>query len=240
MAFDMDKWAASEVRVFLRAWWVETCLAVAPAAAARLEAEIGSVLDAYEHPARHYHNLFHINDCQGEFRGAKALFRDPAAASAALIFHDTVYDPTRHDNEERSADWAELVLADAAVPRAFIDTVRRLILATKHQAVPSDPDAQLVADIDLAILGRPLKEFRRYEWAIRQEYAHVPDVAFAAGRAKVLRHFLGRPSIYATPTFRARYEVSARRNLERALAKWEAGGPPSSGGLRRPYDSRPR
>ena len=48
----------------------------------------------------------------------------------------------------------------------------------------------------------------------------MPDAAFAAGRAAVLRRFLGRPTTYATQFFQQRYERPARENLERAIGRW--------------------
>ena len=85
----------------------------------------------------------------------------------------------------------------------------------------TDSDEQLIADIDLSILGKPLEEFDAYERAIRREYAHVIEHDFAAGRARFLRGLLARPRIYATEAFARRYEDSARRNLGRSVERWE-------------------
>jgi predicted metal-dependent HD superfamily phosphohydrolase len=109
-----------------------------------------------------------------------------------------------------------------ATPRVWI--VKELIAATKHSSVPPTADARVVTDIDLSILGQPAEVFDAYDRAIRLEYAHVGDEAFAAGRAKVLRQFLERPAIYSTESFRGWYEAAARENLARAIARWEARG----------------
>ncbi len=45
----------------------------------------------------------------------------------------------------------------------------------------------------------------------------MPDDAFRAGRAAILRPFLDRESIYATQTARDRWEGAARANLLREL-----------------------
>ena len=47
----------------------------------------------------------------------------------------------------------------------------------------------------------------------------MPDDAFRAGRARILRGFLARPSVYSTPHFRNRYEQPARANLLRSLER---------------------
>lgn len=123
---------------------------------------------------------------------------DPLAVEAALLFHDYEYNPARNDNEERSAEEAGMALRAIGWPQARIDAVRGLIVATKHAAAPATPDEAVVADVDLSILGKPPQAFDAYERAIRKEYAHVPDDAFRAGRAAVLRSFLSRPRIYST------------------------------------------
>ena len=81
--------------------------------------------------------------------------------------------------------------------------------------------------MDLAILGRPAAEFDAYERAVRLEYGWVPEEAWIAGRSQVLRSFLARPIIYATPRFRKSHEAAARSNLTRSLASLEGAHPRS-------------
>ena len=63
---------------------------------------------AYTAPGRHYHNLAHIEDCLA----ALARVDDLSAAereilTQAIWWHDVVYDATRTDNKELSAQLAE-------------------------------------------------------------------------------------------------------------------------------------
>jgi predicted metal-dependent HD superfamily phosphohydrolase len=191
---------------------------------ARTRAAFDELVRAYCEPRRHYHNLRHVAECLREFEPIRLTCRQPDAVAAALLYHDVVYDPTRDDNEERSADVAADVMRAAGRPELWIEAVRGLILATRHAERPLTHDAAIVVDIDLSILGQPPGRFDEYERAIRLEYAHVPDAAFAAGRGQVLRRFLDRPSIYTTAEFRSRYEQPAGRNLRRSLARLTAEG----------------
>lgn len=172
----------------------------------------------YSTPERAYHNLAHIQACLTEFEGVKSLASDPIALQAAIWFHDVVYDPRAHDNEERSADFAAEELRSLGLDEAQIERVKDLILATKHDR-PVGGDAALLVDIDLSILGKPADEFDRYDAAIRQEYSWVAEEAYREGRTQVLQRFLDRPSIYQTEYFRDCYELPARANLTRAIAK---------------------
>ncbi len=186
----------------------------------------------YTEPGRHYHGLAHIRHCLQEAYSVQPPFDDTRPIKAAIFFHDAIYDPTRHDNEEQSADLAARYLREMDFPSDFIDRVRALILDTRHAAPPTTIYGQYLADIDLSILGQSPETFDAYERAIRLEYAHVPDAAFRAGRAAILRNFLNRPTIYHTEHFRQRYEAKARENLERSLQSLSAdtqGNPEGSG-----------
>ena len=199
----------------LRGAWAATC-AVAGVGHADLAFRL--LENAYSAPERYYHNVKHIADCLRELSPVRDSCHDAAAVEAALLFHDYVYDPTRHDNEERSAEEAAMALRALGWPGDRTDAVRGLILATLHASLPLSADAAVVADIDLAVLGKPQEAFDDYERAIRREYGHVAEAAFRAGRAEVLRGFLARPRIYATDSFARRYEMTARQNLGRSLS----------------------
>lgn len=84
-------------------------------------------------------------------------------------------------------------------------------------AQPVSADAQLLVDIDLAILGADPERFDEYEVQIRQEYAWVPGPLFRRKRREILMDFLARPKIYGTAWFQERFEASARDNLQRPV-----------------------
>ncbi len=175
---------------------------------------------AYTEPHRHYHTLAHVADCLRELAGADVDAAGRALLTAAIWWHDAVYDPTRVDNEEQSAALAERHVAETGLDPGHGPEVARLVRLTKGHAVePGDRLGALLVSIDLAILGRPEPEYDAYAEAIRAEYAHVPDALYRAGRAGVLRRFLEAPAIYADPGFGARYEAQARRNLAREIAR---------------------
>jgi predicted metal-dependent HD superfamily phosphohydrolase len=129
-----------------------------------------------------------------------------------------VYVAGHTDNEARSAELARACLRDAQVAPDVAGRVGALVLETRHIAPPNHPDAALLCDIDLAILGRPPEAFDLFECRIRQEYATVPEPLYRRGRSEILRRFLERPAIFQTAWF-SRFEAPARANLERALMK---------------------
>jgi predicted metal-dependent HD superfamily phosphohydrolase len=213
--------AADEDLSLLKDAWAAACAA---AGVQRYELAFQLIEYAYTGPDRHYHNTRHIADCLRELAPVRSACHDALAVEAALLFHDFEYDPTRHDNEERSAEEAAMALRAIGWDAPRIQAVRTLILATKHAAAPATADAALVVDINLAIFGQGEDRFDAYERAVRREYAHVPDEAFRAARADVLRGFLSRPRIYASDYFADRYEMPARQNLGRSLSALTGGG----------------
>ncbi len=172
---------------------------------------------AYAEPSRAYHTADHIGDCLAQFDLSRSAAQRPDEIEAAIWFHDAVYLPGGADNEDRSAEWARTALAGSGVARQITERIGRLVLATRHLSVPSEPDAALLCDIDLSIFGRPPEVFDEFERRIRREYAWVPEPLYRTARTEILQSFLRRRSIYQTDYFRERYEVSARENLERVI-----------------------
>jgi predicted metal-dependent HD superfamily phosphohydrolase len=175
---------------------------------------------AYAEPHRRYHTRAHIEDCLAKLALVPDLSeRDRRVLEYAIWWHDAVYDPTRTDNEAASARLARLDLADLGAPPEVIDCVERLIhLTAGHSVAPGDRLGAIMVSIDLSILGETPAVYAAYAAAVREEYAHVPDAAFRAGRRRVLEGFLAAPAIFPDPAFQARYEAQARENIARELS----------------------
>jgi predicted metal-dependent HD superfamily phosphohydrolase len=85
----------------------------------------------------------------------------------------------------------------------------------------------VLCDADLAILAAPPAAYAAYTAAVRQEYHFVPDDAFRAGRAAVLRRLLELPRLFRTPYGRRAWEATARYNLTGELEMLSPNGPPA-------------
>lgn len=191
-----------------------------------LESAFVQLQDCYREPHRAYHTLQHLAECFEHFESVRSLARHPAEVELALWYHDAIYDPQRHDNEDRSRDMALAALSQANALSDVIERVAKLILATKHATTPIEPDAQLVVDVDLAILAAASERFDEYERQVRQEYVWVPWADYCVGRSRILAQFLDRPRIYLTDWFHDRLEQQARMNLQDSIRR-----------LQRPYES---
>ncbi len=182
------------------------------------DALFSELVTRYSEPHRCYHTLQHLRECFAHFDTARHLAQRPTEVEISLWLHDAIYDVHRHDNEAASAAWAQRALTDAGLGNSTIERVHSLIMATCHNAQPVTPDAELLLDVDLAILGASLDRFDVYERQVRAEYTHVPEQQFREGRAQILSTFLSRPKLYLTSHFRALLEQPARANLQRSLS----------------------
>jgi predicted metal-dependent HD superfamily phosphohydrolase len=175
------------------------------------------LLAAYNEPHRRYHTQQHLAECLEHLTAAYGLASEPGEVEIALWFHDAIYALRGTDNEQRSAGWAVKELAACGATAATQARIHALIMATCHNAVPSDPDQQLLVDIDLAILGAAPVRFSEYDRQVREEYSWVPGLLYRIKRKAVLKHFLRRERLYNTDHFQERYEDQARINLKTAI-----------------------
>ncbi|HCA85533.1 MAG TPA: hypothetical protein DEQ61_08570 [Streptomyces sp.] len=172
-----------------------------------------NLLARWGEPQRRYHTTAHLTAVLDRIDEQAGHSADPDAVRLAAWFHDAVYRPDRSGNEERSARLAELALPEAGVSPARTAEVARLVrLTATHDPAPGDTDGELLCDADLAVLAGSPEAYAAYAAAVREEYGFVPDDAFRAGRAEILRGLLALPRLYRTPEGE-RWESAARHNL---------------------------
>ena len=197
--------------------WLEAWRELGVAESPELRHLYRDVLLRYSEPHRHYHTQQHLAECFEKVPDIIALAAHPAEVLVGLWFHDAIYDTQRHDNEQRSADWARSAARELGARAESAQRIHDLIMFTRHSAAPTGVDAQVLVDADLSILGAQPARFQEYETQVRNEYAWVPEAVFRSARARILTEFLGRPHLYCTARFREQYEAQARRNLQHSL-----------------------
>lgn len=174
----------------------------------------------YSEPHRRYHAMPHIEDCLTQVRASTDLTADQRdLLETAIWFHDAIYDPTRNDNEAASALLARQHLsADGADPAVIAEVERLILLTAGHSVSDGDVLGARLVSIDLSILGAAPARYDAYARAIREEYAHVPEPLYRAGRAAIMGRFLESPALYADAVWAERYETQARENIAREIA----------------------
>ncbi|MFG2879724.1 hypothetical protein ACGFYU_32720 [Streptomyces sp. NPDC048337] len=202
----------------LRARWREATAAAGAPADRDPDPYADRLLTAWAEPQRRYHTTAHLADVLARIDVLAPHAADPAAVRLAAWFHDAVYRPDRSENEERSAALAERALPELGIDPARTAEVARLVrLTVTHDPAPGDTNGEALCDADLAVLAGDTAAYGAYAAAVRAEYGFVPDDAFRAGRAAVLRQLLDLPRLFRTPYGAAHWEAPARANLAAEL-----------------------
>ena len=174
-----------------------------------------ALLAAYAHPSRRYHDTRHLTEVLDRLDELPDRF-ERLAVTLAAWFHDGVYDG-EPGAEERSAQWA-LDALDERDPALAAEVARLVRLTETHRPADDDANGCALSDADLAILAAPPERYAEYVAAVREEYAHVPDDAFRAGRNAILADLLAKPRLFHTAYAREHWEAAARANLGAELA----------------------
>jgi predicted metal-dependent HD superfamily phosphohydrolase len=216
----------------LQTWWKLDVAELSPGAPSDAVEAVGADLTRrLAEPHRRYHTGHHVIEMfwalEDLERAGELTARQSAVARVAACFHDAVYVPVSGpgDNERESAELAERTLRALQIDDADVGAVRALVLASQDHELSGDHQGGLAAsfhDADLWILSAPPERYAEYTTQVRAEYAAVPDAAFRAGRAAVLRPFLERESIYATGLARREWEPRAREQLAAEIRALQA------------------
>jgi predicted metal-dependent HD superfamily phosphohydrolase len=221
----------AEVREQLRGRFVTASWSAerTPERSAADNAWVGALRDellaAWSAPHRRYHTPRHL---LAVLAGARGGSPEPAFVLAAW-FHDAVYEPTRADNEEQSAQWLERVAPElrvrTSVTQAHVELALAMIRSTARPLDPVPPGAagEAIAhflDADFGVFASLPDDYAAYVAGVREEFSFVPDELFQQGRLGFLlrlREAVSRRGFFfreATPLA----EHLARGNLEREIA----------------------
>ncbi|MCZ1178129.1 HD domain-containing protein [Acinetobacter pittii] len=174
------------------------------------------LIAAYSEKQRAYHTVQHLYECLSLMEAVQYELNDPYAVALALWFHDVIYDPQAPDNELKSAELFEQLMAQD-LSFDTLKKIKRWILATQKHALTDETDLQFLLDIDLAILAATPERFIQYEQQIQQEYSWVDPEVYSIKRKQVLIHFYQSESLYQTVYFQKNFELNAKDNLRRIL-----------------------
>jgi cytidyltransferase-like protein len=152
------------------------------------------VLKAYAEPHRRFHTIQHIYNML-EYCGLNRPTQNEHLFNA-IVWHDFIYDPSRDDNEERSA-MAWLRHSDPNRNSCYTDDndfdrqyVAELIRATKkHYADFEDNNKNWIVQADTAIFKEEGCKLIQYEDAIFYEYQKFSLEEYKEGRLEFLKKY---------------------------------------------------
>jgi predicted metal-dependent HD superfamily phosphohydrolase len=201
--------------------------AVGAGATADTEAieEVGqALLDRWSDEHRHFHNLRHLAAVLHRVDQLAEETHEPDVVRLAAWYHGAVFNAERKvadtspgEQSTASADLAREELTGLGVPPRAAARVADLVNAiVRHAPDPTDFDAAVLNDADLAMLAAEPQRYKEYKAAVRAEYAHIPTDVYLKARIRVIERLLARKSLFLSPMGTA-WEEPARQNLDMEL-----------------------
>ncbi|MBD8079061.1 hypothetical protein [Cellulosimicrobium arenosum] len=186
-----------------------------------------SLLDRWDKPGRHFHNLRHLADVLGRVDELSQETHDPDLVRLAAWYHGVVFDAEDRaayarkggEDETASAALALTELEGLGVPDKAAERVAHLVNAlVRHAPDPTDFDCAVLCDADLAMLASEPQRYKEYLNDVRDEYAHIPPADYVRARIAILTKLLERRSLFSSP-LGAAWENPARQNVDAELQR---------------------
>ena len=181
------------------------------------------ILTIYRGEDRYYHNLRHIEYMLkyiADFRSLsldKTLsYKEKFLLKLAIWFHDIVYEPGSDMNEERSAQRAVAFAEALGVLPEDLETLKWLVLVTKHKGTPQTYAEEVICDLDLRELADE-EQYMENAILVREEFSMYSDEEWLEGRKNFLEFMLNKEQIYHTDLYLDTREAQARYNLQKEL-----------------------
>ena len=199
----------------------------ATASPAAISSAAARLLDRWEDPRRHFHNVRHLVDLLQRVDELQQEAHDAHSVRLAAWYHGAVFDSDAEaayakrggEDEAASAEYARTELAALGVPSERIADVATMVEAlARHSILPASMDCAVLCDADLSILAADPQKYRKYLADIRAEYAHIPERRFLESRRAIVSKLLKRDRLYLSP-MSAGWEGQARQNLQAELSR---------------------
>jgi pantetheine-phosphate adenylyltransferase len=154
-----------------------------------IKCDLNLILSMWNESGRYWHTLDHLNDLISQIDKNKDKYTELEYEKLILIslFHDVIYDPSRTDNEERSAEFLMKCVKNK-YNKDILD-IKQAILDTKSNTSNNELSEDFIS-YDMDILNRPLNDLIQWEKSIRSEYGIYPDKKYKKGRLSFLNSIM--------------------------------------------------
>ena len=177
------------------------------------------IIRKYNSNKRFYHNLEHIQNLILLQNNFFEKITNNSAVLFSIFFHDFHYDIKRHDNELKSAEYAQTTMQAIDLPEKLQNLTYKFILATSNHQIDKtlkfseQTDLKYFLDFDLSILGSSTQIYKKYINNIRKEYSIYSDKQFFAGRKLFIEKMLSKKSLFYTHELNNLFQEQAKINL---------------------------
>ena len=216
----------SDAPQWLLTSFVRSALGAGATAGTEAIEEVGqALLGRWADEHRHFHNLRHLAAVLHRVDQLAEETHEPDLVRLAAWYHGAVFSSEKKvaeasqggEQSTASALLAHDELTALGVPARAADRVAALVNAiVRHAPNPTDFDAAVLNDADLAMLAAEPQRYKEYKAAVRAEYAHIPIEDYLRARIRVIERLLARKSLFLSP-MGAAWEEPARQNLDMEL-----------------------
>ncbi|MEV0950537.1 hypothetical protein [Promicromonospora sp. NPDC050249] len=216
----------SDAPQWLLTSFVRSALGAGATAGTEAIEEVGqALLGRWADEHRAFHNLRHLAAVLHRVDQLAEETHEPDLVRLAAWYHGAVFSSEKKvaeasqggEQSTASALLAHDELTALGVPARAADRVAALVNAiVRHAPNPSDFDAAVLNDADLAMLAAEPQRYKEYKAAVRAEYAHIPIEDYLRARIRVIERLLARKSLFLSP-MGAAWEEPARQNLDMEL-----------------------
>jgi predicted metal-dependent HD superfamily phosphohydrolase len=150
--------------------------------------------------------------------------------ASAIVFHDSVYDAHRDDNEDASAVlWQRFARGSRRLPRELIRQVYAAIKATAHHTDTVAGSArgdwvQWVVDLDLSPMGQSRHRVQANRAHLRSECPYLPAAAWDERVERFFKALQERNRIFQSPRLAAVLEANVQQYVSATLASLPRAG----------------
>ena len=157
----------------------------------KIKMDVNTLLSMWNESHRHYHNLDHLTSLLSDIdiQKDKLSEKEYEKLNLVALFHDIVYDPSKGDNEEMSAQFFIETCIDK--DSQDIKDIRQAILDTKTH-VSSSNLSEKFNKLDMSIVESDYDSLIKWEENIYKEFAFVGKDAYKQGRLAFLESLLDR------------------------------------------------
>ncbi len=153
----------------------------------RIHTSADELLERWEEPHRAYHSKEHLYDLfrqiEDDYSKGNISTTEREKLELISLFHDIIYDATRTDNEERSANML-LSLCDNQKDSSVVEIYEAILATARHENV--SPISATFNKYDMNIVERSYDELLEWEHGIFREYNTVGIKAYKTGRLQFL------------------------------------------------------
>jgi len=154
-----------------------------------IKVDYNTLLSMWNESHRYYHNQTHLLDLIDKINERKSELSEREYDKLMLcsVFHDIIYDPTKTDNEEKSA---EFFIERCSVISDDHLEIKQMILDTKEHN-PTTPLSETFSEMDMSIVEADIEKLYEWESGVSKEFSFAGDM-YKPHRVKFLEKMMDK------------------------------------------------